>query len=529
MRSTTPLIALLGAAALTLTACTGDGGGTGGGAGVPVDGATFTMAVGSDPGSLDPMITSIGIARSIDRFLYTRLLEVQSDGSLVSGLATEWESDLTTARFTINRDATCEDGTPFTASQVAANINFLGDPANGSPLTGTDVQPGTVAVGDDATGIVTLTSGVPDAFILESVGSISLVCGSALEDPELLAKGGGATGMYTMTEIVPNSKYTLTLRDDFSWGPGNWDPTRVGTPSTVVFSVLPNETTAANLLLAGDINAAQILGPEAERLRATDFSQASVEVATGQLYFNQAADRPGASEALRVALTQGLNLEELRTIITGGTGAAPTGLVTMPPNPCRIDSVTGNVPAFDVEAAGAALDAEGWKLGPDGVREKDGTSLSLTVIVPTFVGDAFMASAELLQSMWKTIGVDAVIRGSDANGTNDALFATGNWDVSMAPFGLGVPSQLVAFYSGPTPPEGTNFAGIDDAEYEAGVALASTKTGQDGCADWAAAEVPLITPASVVPFANSVLTTFGNKATFVYTDNLVPSSIQMFE
>lgn len=529
MRSTTSLIALLGATALTLTACAGTSGGTGSGAGVPVDGATFTMAVGTDPGSLDPMVTSVGIARNIDRFLYTRLLEVQADGSIVPGLATEWESDLTTARFTINQDARCEDGTPFTASQVAANINFLGDPANGSPLTGTDVQPGTVAVGDDATGVVTLTSGVPDAFILESVGSISLVCGSAIGDSELLAKGGGATGMYTMTEIVPNSKYTLTLREDFTWGPGNWDPKRVGTPSTVVFSVLPNETTAANLLLAGEINAAQILGPEAERLRATDFFEATVELATGQLYFNQAADRLGASEALRIALTQALNLEELRTIITGGTGVAPTGLVTMPPNPCRVDSITGNVPDFDVEAAGAALDAEGWKMGSDGLREKDGETLALTVIVPTFVGDAFMASAELLQSMWKSVGVDATIRGGDANAMNDALFATGDWDVSMVPFGVGVPSQLVAFSSGATPPAGTNFASLHNAEYESGVATASAKTGQEGCADWAAAEVPLITSASIVPFANSVLTTFGNKAEFVYTDNLVPSSIQMFE
>lgn len=529
MRTTTPLIALLGAAALTLTACTGAGGGTGGATGDPIDGATFTMAIGTDPGTLDPMITSVGVARNIDRFLYTRLLEVQADGSIVSGLATEWESDLTTASFTINQEALCEDGTPFTASQVAANINFLGDPANGSPLTGTDVQAGTVAVGDDATGVVTLTSGVPDAFILESIGSISLVCGSALEDPALLAKGGGATGMYTMTEIVPNSKYTLTLREDYSWGPGNWDPERAGTPSKVVFSVLPNETTAANLLLAGDINAAQILGPEAERLRAADFFQAPIELATGQIYFNQATGHPGTSEALRVALTRALDLDQLRTIITGGTGVAPTGLVTMPPNPCRVDSVTGNVPSFDVEAAGAALDAEGWKMGADGLREKDGETLSLTVIVPTFVGDAFMAGAELLQSMWKAIGVDAVIRGGDANSINEALFATGDWDVSMVPFGLGVPTQLVSFYSGPTPPEGTNFASISDDEYAAGVALASTKTGQEGCADWAAAEVPLITSASVVPFANSVLTTFGNKASFVYTDNLVPSSIQMFE
>lgn len=521
-----PLIALVGAVALTLTACTAPTGG-GGDAGTPIDDATFTMAIGSDPGTLDPMITSIGIARGIDRFLYTRLIEVQADGTVVSGLASEWKADLTTATFTIQQDALCEDGTPFTASQVAANITFLGDPASGSPLTGTDVQPGTVAVGDDTTGVVTVTSGAPDPFLLESVGSISLVCGSALDDPDLLAKGGGATGMYTMAEIVPNSTYRLTLRDDYTWGPGNWDPDEAGTPTSVVFSVLPNETTTANLLLSGEINAAQILGADAERLRAAGLFEAGIQVGTGQLYFNQAAGRPGASEAVRVALTQALKLDELRGVITGGTGVAPTGLVTIPPNPCRVDSITGNVPDFDVDAAAAALDAEGWRLGSKGVREKDGHPLTLTVLVPNFAGEGFTSTAELLQSMWKDLGVDAAIRGVDANAANAALFTTGDWDATLAPFSVGVPSQLVAFYSGPTPPEGTNFASMDDAGYEAGVALAATKSGQDGCTAWAEAEKALLTSASVVPFADSVLTTFGKGAEFALTDNLVPTSIRM--
>ncbi|WP_217183350.1 ABC transporter substrate-binding protein [Streptomyces sp. AC495_CC817] len=525
MRTSTPLIALLGATALTLTACTGPGTGGGGASGTPVDGETFTMAIASDPGTLDPMLTSIGIARSIDRFLYTRLLEVQADGSILPGLATEWDADLTTARFTVADGATCEDGTPFTATQVAANLTYLGDPANGSALTGTDVQPGTVAVGDDATGLVTVTSGIPDPFLLESIGSLSLVCADALKDPDALAKGGGATGLYTMSEIVPNATYTLTLRDD-AGRPGG-DEKHAGIPAKVVFSVVPNETTAANLLLTGDINAAQILGPEAERLRSADMFQVDVGVAVGQLYYNQAAPHPGADEALRIALTQGLDLDQLRAIITGGTGTAPTSLVTVPPNPCQVDSVTGNLPGLDVKAAEKALDAAGWKLGADGIRAKDGTALTLTVVFPTLAGESFMSTAELLQSMWKEIGVDAVIRGLDANGMNEALFRTGDWDVSLVPFGIGVPTQLVDFYSGPTPPEGTNFAAIDDAGYDAGVALATTKSGQDGCADWAAAEESLISSASVVPFADSVLTTFANGATFAVTDNMVPSSIQM--
>ena len=240
MRSRTPLIALVGVAALALTSCAA---GTGSGGGDPTegtlaDGKTFTAAVATDPGTLDPFTTVIGTARQIDRYLYGRLVEVQNDGTILSGLASEWEAGTETATFTLRDDITCQDGSPLTASDVAANISFIGDPANGSPLAGVQVQPGTTATGDDASGVVTVTSGRPDAFLVENVGSISIVCGNVVDDADARAAGEGATGMFTLTEVVPNSQYTLTRRDDFTWGPGDWDrrsrafPTRLSTASS---------------------------------------------------------------------------------------------------------------------------------------------------------------------------------------------------------------------------------------------------------------------------------------------------------
>ena len=164
MRSRTPLLALLGATALALTSCAG-GAAPGGDAaeGVLADGKTFTSVISTDPGSLDPFVSGMSVARPVDRFLYARLVEVLEDGSIVSGLAEDWESDTTTATFTLRDGVTCEDGTPLTATDVAANITHIGDPANGSPLIGLQVQPGTSAVGDAAAGPVTVPSGRPDS------------------------------------------------------------------------------------------------------------------------------------------------------------------------------------------------------------------------------------------------------------------------------------------------------------------------------------------------------------------------------
>ena len=51
-------------------------------------------------------------------------------GGLVAGLADKWQGTTTKAMFTLRKGVTCSDGTPLTAGDVAANINFVGDTKN---------------------------------------------------------------------------------------------------------------------------------------------------------------------------------------------------------------------------------------------------------------------------------------------------------------------------------------------------------------------------------------------------------------
>lgn len=526
MRHRTPLIALLGATALALTSCAGGGATAAGSDTALVNGKTFTYAIATDPGSLDPFVTVLSVARNIDRFLYSRLVEVKDDGTVTSGLAEKWTADTTTATFTLRDKLTCEDGTPLTATVVAANIAHVVDPATASPLVGLQVQPGTTAVGDDATRTVTVTSGRPDAFLLDNVGSISIVCGTVLKDPKALAAGKGATGMFAMTQVTPNSQYELTRRKDFTWGPGDWNANQKGLPDKAVFRVIPNQTTATNLLLSGEVNAANITGPDQKRLQDAKLFSAALVTPAGQLVYNQNSGRPTADPAVRKALTQSVDLAQARQVLGG---VQPTGLVTVAPNPCRADTVKGNVPGFDTKAAGAALDAAGWKLGSDGVRAKDGKPLTLKMIYSTQLGDTGTAAAELLQSMWKKAGATVSVTAVDGPTLSETLFSTGDWDISGASLTVGLPSELVPFYSGPASPNGTNFASVDNADYKASVTAASTKAGTEGCDDWAAGEKALISTSTVVPYANLAVPTFGNKATFTVGDGIDPTSIRMHQ
>ncbi|MEV6906112.1 ABC transporter substrate-binding protein [Amycolatopsis sp. NPDC051071] len=493
------------------------------------EGKTFTMAIGTDPGALDPAMTVLAVALEIGRYLYDSLINLDETGKPIAGLAEKWEATTTTASFTLRNGITCDDGTPLTASDVAANINFVGDPANRSTMTGLTVAPGSKATADDAARTITLTSGAPDAFLLRNVGNLPIVCGKGVTDRSALAKGKYGTGMFTMTEIVPNDHYTLTRRKEYGWGPGDWQREQPGLPEKVVFRVIQSTTTAANLLLSGELNAARITGQDQQRLRAQKLFHGDQAIPLGEMFFNQAPGRAGRDETVRRALVQALDLAQIGKVLTSGSGTPSQGMVTIEPKACAGDAVSGKLPGFDVAAAKAALDKAGWTPGPDGVRVKDGKRFALTAIYGTQVGPTMASAAELAQQSWKAVGAEVTLKGLDSPGTNQVLFESGEWDISMAPVTLPLPSNVVPFVSGPKPPEGTNFAHIENAKYEAEAVKAAQMPGVSGCSTWLAAESALIERLDVVPYVDSVIPTFGSNTRFKMNfGSTEPSSIRMY-
>lgn len=103
----------------------------------------------------------------------------------------------------------------------------------------------------------------------------------------------------------------------------------------MVFKVVANESTATNLLMAGQIDVAQINGGDQQRLDAAEVKNRSIDALVGQLMFNQAAGRPSADLAVRRALISVLDLKDLRNVATGGIGTPPpaSGRSRQPPAP----------------------------------------------------------------------------------------------------------------------------------------------------------------------------------------------------
>lgn len=511
-----PALALVATAAL-VTACGGgddSGGGSSGGDDVSyVDGGTFTMALNGDPGNLDPQSGAGTNLFTISQLAYDTLVSVDAEsGEIRSQLATEWKVDGKTITLTLGDGITCSDGSDFTAADVVENLEYVGNPKNKSPFLGTFLPVGAKATADDATGEVTITLAQPAPFVLNGLASLPMVCKAGMDDRKALATTTQGTGPFALTQATPGDQYTYEVRDGYTWGPDGATTSEQGTPATVIMKIVENEGTRANLLLSGDLNAAQVIGPDVSRLEGADLYSTGTPALIGEQWYNHADGHATSDQAVRMGLTQALDLAELQSVLTADKGTPATTLAVIEPVACPGDSASGAVPAQDVDAAKQALSG----------------SPELTFIYDSSGGSSVAAAAELAVQQWEAAGITVKAKAQDPTALQQAIFGTGDWDIAWVPLNVNAPDQLVPFLSGPGMADGgTNFSGIDNPAYDAGVKEASAMNGAEGCPTWLDAEAELFKAADIVPFANNVVQTFGNGAEFQTPGQLIPTSIRM--
>ena len=274
---------------------------------------TFTMALPAAISSFHPYTSrEFGYLTSL---AYDSLVNLNPEGDIVSGLAEKWETTATGATFTLKSGITCSDGSELTASQVAADLEWVADPANQAWFLGALTPPTTYQVAaDDAARTVTVTLDSPFSFVLETLGaSVPIVCESGMADPGSLDKQSAGTGPFVLKSVSSDS-YTFTKRDGYAWGPEGAGTDSAAIPKEVVFKVVPSETTAASLLLSGDINASIVNGADYKRLDAAGLKHVDSPTLAGQMQLNVRKGRVTADKEVRSALVQAVDLDELTAV-----------------------------------------------------------------------------------------------------------------------------------------------------------------------------------------------------------------------
>lgn len=525
-----------------LTACSsggsdGDGGGggnaDGGASGSPVEDGTLRIALDADPGNLNPLLSTANNVREITPFTYDTLVFLDPEtGEAKSSLAESWTESPTELTFVLRDGVTCQDGTEFTAETAANVINYVADPANEAALFGVLVTEDMVATADPATRTLTVTAEQPNSFMLAQVGSLEMVCQAGLDDPESLSTASNGTGMYQVSEAVPNDRYVLERRDDYAWAPeGGNTPDTPGVPKTVEFQVVENVSTRANLLLSGELDLAPVTGPDEERLADQLDSVRRQPQIVGQLYFSQFEGQPTADDDVRAAMVHALDLDALTDVITSEQGYRAERLAMMVPNPCEYDAATPNLPAYDKAEAAELLDAAGWTEGPDGIREKDGQPLELTIIYSE-ESDTTAPALELAKQELAEVGVELTLEGSDTSAFLDKLYSgnfEGQFDVANQTVNFNFTSVLAPWNSGPNPPAGRNATNVSNEEYDALREQALSLPGQESCDTWEQAEAALFSAADSVPFAARDSVVYGSGVATTLPNTISAASVTLVQ
>ncbi|MFI5430692.1 ABC transporter substrate-binding protein [Rhodococcus baikonurensis] len=495
-------IAVVIVGALSVASCSGASGGST--SGEYASDGTFVTTIKEDPGNLNPLVTNKVAAQIVGAYAYDSLVDIETTpGQVRSYLAESWEEMPQKVSYTLHQGITCSDGASFTARSAADNINWIADPANGSSLRGKVVPASAVATAQGNT--VTVETSEPAPFLFNSIGSLKLACSGALADPNSVKTASNGTGLFEITEVVANDHITLKRRSGYAWGPnGETTSETVGVPKTVTIKIVTDPSTTANLLLSKGVNAATVTGADEERMETAGLESRSYVTMTDQFIFNQFDGTPAADPAVRKALLQAADLDAYTKIATASKGERAQSLAVIEPRACRYDSVEGSLPPVDTASAAKTLEAAGWAVDADGKRSKDGRPLEISVVYINSV-DAKAGAAEYLAKQWEAIGARVELRGGDDSFVLANTFSATDrsaWGVAV---GLTIqsntPTTFPAYFSGPVPPDGTNFAFVENTKYSEAVAKAVSLQGQESCPVWEQAERALFDSVDVVPVA----------------------------
>ncbi len=417
------LVAVLG---LTLTACGGNSTtaapaeGAPAAAGDPVEGGTFTFAEVTPINNWQTQAARFYEKANVLNSVLDRLTYFDAEsGKLVGWIAEDFKAnnDQTEFTFTIRDGVTFSDGSALDAEAVKLNLDALGlgiKDAQVAPNVDFGAYKSAEVLGKNQ---VKVTLKRPDANFLRATSSVAagLVSPKTLKldnaGQSAIAKIVGS-GPFVFESEKPDEEVVFTSRDDYAWAPETAENQGDAYLDKLVIKYLPEVASRAGAAQSGQVDLVRGLQPVDEQVLAANGGQ--VFAAQGvDLTTNQAAVRIGSGKLedvkVRQALQVGIDRQAIKdTVLSESYVVAGSVLNHKAPGFVDLSSEI----AYNPEKSKQLLDEAGWKVGADGIREKDGEKLEITVATSNnsvVIKPAF----ELIEQQWRDLGVKLVNRAAD--------------------------------------------------------------------------------------------------------------------
>lgn len=319
--------------------------------------------------------------------------------------------------FKIRPGITFSDGTPVDAAAVAKNFDTFG-------LGNKDLKQSVSEVVNNyqrSEVIDPLT--VKFYFSEPSPGFLqgTSVLGSGLVSLSTLAlpfdQLGDATkiigsGPFVVTKEVPGKEITFTARQEYNWAPASRAHQGRAYLDGIQLIVMPEDGVRVGALLSGQANFIRQLQAYDEK-RVEDQKFAIYAPSTRGIN-NSIVFRPDnalvADIDVRRALLLATNRQEIvDTLFSKNYPLATSNLASTAQGYVNLSDKL----KYDQEEAVKLLDAAGWTVGNNGLRQKDGKTLELTVY-ESLPQPRSKDVLQLVAQQWAKIGVKVNVKAGDA-------------------------------------------------------------------------------------------------------------------
>ncbi|MBU3102585.1 ABC transporter substrate-binding protein [Clostridium gasigenes] len=396
---------------------------------------TLVIGINAPEGIFNPLYSESAYDMYIMESMFTGMIAPDEKGLPVEALAESYKisEDGKTYSFKLRDGLKFDDGTPLTTEDVAFTFTAgcdkeydgVADFVNTTKIKGAKAyKEGTastiegIKVVDDKNIEFTLEEVNADAIYDFTAQILSKAYygkgytqGHLNYIKDLHAKPLGC-GAYKFVENKPGQEVDLVANENYYLG-------KVKIPN-LIYKVT-SETTRIQMLQTGEIDMDMVTVNQDNvgKLQEAGFLDLHVFPTNGYGYigFNM-KDEKFTDVKVRQALTYGLNRKEIVEAVYAGGYA---DVINVPQSKeSWAYSKPKNDYAYDKEKAGKLLDEAGWKVGSDGIREKDGKKLEIkfTASTPNDVNDAIIPVA---QANYQEIGIKFEAEQMDFNAVREQV------------------------------------------------------------------------------------------------------------
>ncbi|MGK3950474.1 TIGR04028 family ABC transporter substrate-binding protein [Microbacterium sp. K2] len=336
-------------------------------------------------------------------------------------IASDWtvNDDATEYTFTLKPDVTFSDGTPVDAAAVAKNFDTygLGDPERGLTVSEAINNYASSEVVDDDT--VTFRFSAPAPGFLQATSTIN----SGLLSPETLdgtiedfgagnAEAIVGAGPFTVTDEKLGTEFTLTAREDYAWAPESAENQGRPYVDAVHVLVTPEDSVRIGSLLAGQADYVRYVQAfDEDRVESAGFTLYAPQTRGVNNSISLRPENPLLADiTVRQALVAAVDAQEVVDTLFTENYPVATSVLSQEALGYKDESEHY---AYDPEKAEELLDEAGWEAGSDGIREKDGERLSITVYEAA-PQPLSKQTLELVAQQLAKVGVELTVKPADA-------------------------------------------------------------------------------------------------------------------